>query len=183
MSMPSAANSWTIEELHRLPDDGNKYELVNGELFVTPAPNEEHETLAARLTRRLDPYVAAHQLGAVYRPRAIIRYRRSEVEPDLMVRLERIRRAGSWENAPVPLLVVEILSGTTRRRDHVQKRKLYMDAAVAEYWIFDGGTKSVLVVRPDAPDVLQTDTLVWTPANVPEPLTIPLHELFAGIGA
>ena len=182
MSMPSTANSWTLEELHRLPDDGNKYELVNGELLVTPAPNEEHETLAARLTRRLDPYVAAHQLGALYHPRAVMRYRRSEVEPDLMVRLERIRRAGSWENAPLPILVVEIISGTTRRRDHVHKRKLYTDAGVAQYWIVDGESKSVLVIRPGALDALETEALVWSPANAVESLTIPLDELFAGVG-
>jgi Uma2 family endonuclease len=58
------------------------------------------------------------------------------------------------------VLVVEILSGTTRRRDHVQQRQLYMNAAAAEYWIVDGGAKSVLVVRPGA-----------------------LHELFDGMGA
>ena len=56
---------WTLEELHSLPDDGNKYELVRGDLFVTPPPSEEHETILARLHALLIPYVAANALGMV----------------------------------------------------------------------------------------------------------------------
>src|SRR6476646_4325149 len=92
MSMPNTARAWTLAELHRLPDDGNKYELVYGELFVTPAPTEEHETIAASLSRSLVPFVEAQGLGLVYHPRAVVQRRKSEVEPDIMVRAERIRR-------------------------------------------------------------------------------------------
>ena len=53
--MPATTKVWTLEELHSLPDDGNKYELIRGELFVTPAPTNDHETISARLTRLLDP--------------------------------------------------------------------------------------------------------------------------------
>ena len=181
MSMPSTVKDWTLEELHRLPDDGNKYELVHGELFVTPAPNEEHETIAARLTRLLDPYVAEHGLGAVYRPRAVIRYRGSEVEPDLMVRAERIRRKDSWDDAPTPILVVEIISPTTRRRDRMQKRDLYREAGVAEYWVIDAESRSVLVVRLGEDDVTATDTLTWAPREATSPLSIQLDSLFVGV--
>ena len=86
MLMATQTKRWTLEELHRLPDDGNKYELVRGNLFVTPAPTEAHETILARLTMILVPYVAANELGLVYRPRAVVRFDGSEVEPDLMVR-------------------------------------------------------------------------------------------------
>ncbi len=78
MPMATATKRWTLEELHRLPDDGNKYELVRGDLFVTPPPTDAHETILARLTRLLDPYVAAHGLGFVYRPRAVLRFEGSE---------------------------------------------------------------------------------------------------------
>jgi Uma2 family endonuclease len=181
MSMPNTARAWTLAELHRLPEDGNKYELVYGELFVTPAPTEEHETIAARLTRMIDPYVAKHRLGLVYRPRAVVQRRKSEVEPDLMVRTERIRRKGSWRGAPVPLLVVEIVSPTTRRRDHIKKRTYYEDIGVAEYWIVDASERSVRVVRPNVEDTVVTATLSWMPAGVPRPLAISLARLFAGI--
>ena len=49
MHMATATKRWTLEELHSLPDDGNKYELVRGELFVTPPPTVDHETILARL--------------------------------------------------------------------------------------------------------------------------------------
>jgi len=86
MPMAQSTTQWTLDRLHSLPDDGNKYEIVHGELLVTPAPAPMHETIAARLTRLLDPYVAAHGLGYVYHPRAVFRRHGSEVEPDLIVR-------------------------------------------------------------------------------------------------
>jgi len=181
MSMPSTARAWTLAELHRLPEDGNKYELVYGELFVTPAPTEEHETIAARLARVLDPYVAEHGLGLVYRPRAVVQRRKSEVEPDLMVRAERIRRKGSWRGAPVPILVVELVSPTTRQRDHIKKRRYYEDIGVAEYWIVDASERCVRVVRPSAEDHVATGQLTWAPAGVSRPLSISLAKLFTGI--
>jgi hypothetical protein len=96
-----------------LPDDGNKYELVRGELFVTPPPTLDHETTTARLTRRLDPLVAAHRLGLIYHPKAVMRFEGSEVEPDLMVRQPGVRKATNWDSASVPSLVVEVLSPST----------------------------------------------------------------------
>src|SRR5215470_17543781 len=78
MHMAAAIKHWTLDELHRLPDDGNKYELVRGELFVTPAPSVGHETILARLSRALEPYVAQHGLGFVFHPRAVVRAEGSE---------------------------------------------------------------------------------------------------------
>src|SRR5438270_1344414 len=86
MAVSTETRPWTIEELHRLPDDGNKYEVLDGELFVTPAPSEAHEDILAHLTRIIDPFVARHNLGYVYHPRSVVRTQGSEVEPDLMVR-------------------------------------------------------------------------------------------------
>jgi Uma2 family endonuclease len=179
MAMSHAAREWTLEELHRLPEDGNRYELVFGELFVTPAPNEAHETVAARLTRILDPFVAEHRLGAVYHPRAVIQHAGSEVEPDLMVRAERMLRKGSWVGAPIPVLVVEIQSDVTRRRDHVQKRRFYLEAGVAEYWIVDTEAEQVRVIGLDGRDDVRRGELTWSPAAAAVTLTIDLEALFA----
>ncbi|MEO8624678.1 MAG: Uma2 family endonuclease, partial [bacterium] len=99
MHMATDTKRWTLDELQRLPEDSNKYELVRGELFVTPAPTGEHETILARLSMRLVPYVFANDLGMVFHPRAIVRFDGSEVEPDLMVR--RLHPGGSfdWDEA------------------------------------------------------------------------------------
>src|SRR5688572_29758143 len=71
MAMPDTLDRWTLAELHRLPDDGNRYELVRGQLFVTPAPSYAHQRLASVLGALLQPYVAAHGLGEVAHPRSI----------------------------------------------------------------------------------------------------------------
>lgn len=178
MPMAERIHKWTLRELHRLPDDGNKYELVRGELFVTPAPSREHEELAAVLGRMLDAYAAQHRLGRVYRPRAIIRIEGSEVEPDVMVRPVSPGRPRAWVHAPLPILVVEILSDTTRRRDLDDKRSLYIDERIPEYWIVDGDERRVTAVRPDASDQVCDTTLTWHPAGATEPLTIDLPRFF-----
>ena len=179
MRMADPTTRWTIDELHRLPDDGNKYELVRGELFVTPPPTDEHETISARLTRLLDPYVAANGLGLVYRPRAVVRIGiDTEVEPDLMVRQPQDEPQATWEGAPLPILVVEIESPTTRRRDHLHKRSVYMDAGIPEYWIIDGEERAVLVIRPGHEDVVAGETLTWHPSGAAQPLVIDLADVF-----
>ena len=172
MHMATRTKQWTLEEVHSLPDDGNKYELVRGELFVTPPPTDEHETILARLSRLLDPFVAENGLGMVYHPRAVMRFEGSEVEPDLMVRQPHPDRRGDWDSAPTPILIVEVLSGSTRRRDHVQKRQLYLDAGVPEYWIVDSEHATIRVVRPGVADMLATQELTWAPAGAREPLVI-----------
>src|SRR6516164_7222845 len=110
--MSAAIKHWTLDELHRLPDDGNKYELVRGELFVTPPPSDDHETILARLSRMLEPFGAAQRLGFVYHPRAVVRAEGSEAEPDLMVRGSKPAGGRDWDDAPIPILVIEVLSGS-----------------------------------------------------------------------
>jgi Uma2 family endonuclease len=179
LAVSTQTKPWTLEELHRLPDDGNKYELLDGQLFVTPAPAEVHEDILARLTRLIDPYVAAHGLGRVYRPRAVLRTHGSELEPDLMVRpLRKEPPVKDWDDAPVPILVVEVLSPTTRRRDLTKKRDFYLRIGVAEYWIVDPDRESVRVARPNREDHEPADLLVWAPANATNDLVIPLTSIF-----
>lgn len=178
MSMATELKRWTLEELHNLPDDGNKYELVRGELFVTPPPTDDHETIAARLARMLDPFVAANGLGMLYRPRAVMQFEGSEVEPDLMVREPQASRKASWAGAPTPLLVVEILSPYTRRRDRQQKRSFYLDAGVAEYWIVDPEANAITSIRAGHADVVTRDRLVWAPPGTAATLSIDVAAVF-----
>lgn len=178
MSMVTARKVWTLEELHSLPDDGNKYELIHGELFVTPSPTDEHETILARLTRLLDPFVASNSLGYVYRARAVMRFRGSEAEPDLMVRQPKSGSGADWDTAPTPILVVEVLSGSTRRRDHEQKRNLYIEAGVEEYWIVDPERRSVTVVQADTQDRVERERLTWAPSGVGARFEIQIAQIF-----
>ena len=168
---------WTLEEVHSLPDDGNKYELVRGELFVTPPPTDYHETISARLTRLLDPFVAANGLGLVYRPRAVMRFEGSEVEPDLMVRQAHPRPEKGWDRAPRASLIVEIISDSTRRRDYEQKKSLYQDAGV-EYWIVDPERRTVTVVRVGEADRVEREVVRWTPSGSSSALILGASDIF-----
>ncbi len=164
--MATNTKVWTLEEVHRLPDDGNKYELIRGELFVTPPPSVDHEEVLARLSAMLTRYVESHGIGRVYRPRAVICFEGSEAESDLMARRVPLGSHGNaWEKLPPPLLVVEVLSPTTRRRDLLNKREYYLDAGAAEYWIVDGERREIRVVRPRHEDVTVRDSLVWRAAR------------------
>lgn len=180
MVMATRGKRWTLQELHRLPDDGNRYELVHGELFVTPAPSYRHEAILIRLTRFLDPFVLAHGLGFVYHPRALVRFRDSEVEPDLFVGPEHPDPDAPWEKAPLPTLVVEIVSRSTRRRDYGPKKDLYLEIGVPEYWIVDRERRAVVVVRPGEPDRAETERFSWTPPRIGASLVV---EIAAVLGS
>ena len=177
MPVAPPTDAWTLAMLDALPHDGNKYELVRGELFVTPAPSRMHEFVGARLARMLEPYVVAQGLGYVFRPRAVVRFEGSEVEPDLLVRREDAPHL-DWDSAPVPSLVVEILSPTTRRRDRNQKRDLYLDAGVGEYWIVDAESATITVVRRGATDAVVNDVVRWSPSSATGSLELRLSDVF-----
>ena len=179
MEMATVTKRWTLDDLNTLPDDGNKYEVVRGELFVTPPPTPTHETVCAVLHRILDRYVEAETLGMVYTPRAVLRFEDSEVEPDLMVRQKHVGDSSTWPSAPIPLLIVEVFSPSTQRRDVNQKRDLYMDAGVGEYWMVDPDRRAIIVVRKDRENELVTDEMTWHPASVREPLIFAVARVFA----
>lgn len=179
MVMATETKHWTLAELHRLPDDGNKYELVRGVLFVTPAPTDPHETIAARIRHLLMPYVNKHSLGYMFSPRAVLMFEGSQVEPDVMVRQPHPDEHNpAWETAPTPSLVVEIASRTTSRRDHTEKRALYLDADVPEYWIVDGRERIITVVKPTGEDEVVRDAMSWQSHGVSEALCFNLEKVF-----
>lgn len=178
MFMSTSTNVWTLAELDRLPNDGNKYELVDGELFVTPAPSTAHQQLISVLLKFLAPYVWARGLGAISIPRSVVRTEESEVEPDLMVRMSPTTLPEKWVEMPTPSLVVEVLSRTTRRRDHEQKRALYLRIGVPEYWIVDRWSRTIRVIRRDVGDVIADSVLEWQPEGASESLRVDVRAYF-----
>jgi len=178
MLMALATRAWTLAELDRLPDDGNKYELVEGELFVTPAPSPAHERLSSVLYSILLPYVRKERLGDIYTPRAVVRTNGSEVEPDLTVRPYVSTVPETWEQMPTPSLVVEILSQTTRRRDQDHKRRFYQRIGVVEYWMVDRWSRSICVVKGDAYDLIAASMLEWQPTGAASALRIDVAAYF-----
>jgi Uma2 family endonuclease len=178
MHMALETKRWTRGDLEHLPDDGNMYEVVHGELFVTPAPRARHQQIVVVLARIIGRYVDAHGLGDIHQARSVLVFEGSEVEPDIMVKPKVSAPPPEWESAPTPFLVVEVLSDTTRRRDRIEKRGLYLEAGVDEYWIVDGERRSITVIRPEQSDEELSDWLHWHPAGAPVPLEMDVAAMF-----
>ena len=181
MLMVTKTRAWTAEDLDRLPDDGNRYEVVEGELFVTPAPSLPHQVVAGAIYRHLYPFVEHHyRLGWVmFAPGDVHVNAKSRVQPDIfVVPRTAAGKPASWREAPTPILVVEVLSDSTAQRDLGPKRELYRRAGVVEYWIVDHEKRTVAVVRHGQADVELGDRLTWFPVGATEALVIDLPELF-----
>ena len=102
----------------------------------------------------------------------------SEVEPDLMVRQEAPGIGNAWEKAPHPILIIEVNSPSTRRRDRAQKKEFYIDARIPEYWIVDPESKAITIVRPGEADQDVVDVVRWHPAGAREPFTLRVTDVF-----
>jgi Uma2 family endonuclease len=180
MVMALATGTWTVAERDRLPDDGNRYEVVDGELFVTPMPVPRHQQIVKRLFLLLHDYVEKHGLGSVFESGTdVIFSPRDVVIPDVVgYPFRDDQLPATWKDAPKPMLVVEVRSESTWRRDVGPKRRLYVRGEVPEYWIVDGEERTVTVVRPGHEDVRIADVLMWSAAGAKRALEIPLPELF-----
>jgi Uma2 family endonuclease len=176
------ARRWTREEVLALPDDGNRYELVDGELFVSPTPRPAHQFAVLALSALLAPYVARHDLGVLMHLPADLDLASGQVvQPDIFVATpEAGRRIRAWEDVGIPRLVVEVLSPRTASFDRVQKRRRYLAAGVPTYWIVDLDARFVEVWTPhtDRPAII-ADTLTWRPDPSAPALELDLRSFFA----
>jgi Uma2 family endonuclease len=184
MGMPDTRTRWTADMVRALPDDGNRYEVVDGELLVTPAPTRPHQRAASEVLRLLSDYARAVGIGeALMSPADIELDPHGMVQPDVFVDgYVGGRPTNEWNVGAPLLLVVEILSPGTARADRTIKRRRYQRAGIPEYWIVDLDGRVVERWRPDdeRPEVLG-ESLEWRPAAGAEPLTIALPPLFARI--
>lgn len=182
MGMPEATTRWTREMVLALPDDGNRYELVDGELLVTPPPTPRHQRAVAGLLERLQPYVRRNRLGVLFFSPADIELEPGEVmQPDLFLApVEGGRGPGEWQDIRSLLLAVEVLSPSTARYDRQIKRRRFQRARVPEYWIVDLDARIVERWRPDdARPEVTSETLIWQLSPSVVPLEIDLPGLFA----
>ena len=181
--METAAGPYTIEMLDRFPNDGNRYEILDGVLIVTPAPGPSHQLVQARLGPALASYVESHRLGQLYfGPSDVIFDEHTRFEPDLLVVLgEAARRLRSWRELPDPALAVEILSPSSARWDRGGKRERYLTRC-AEYWIVDLDARLVERWRPgDERPAIHRDVLEWRPDPAVPALRVDVASLFADL--
>jgi Uma2 family endonuclease len=187
MGMPALdlTRRWTREEVLALPDDGNRYELVDGELLVSPSPTRPHQRTVFRLARLVHEYVAAHRLGETLLSPADIRFHPGEIlQPDVFVAPPIAGRVGQdWDDVGVPLLVIEVLSPHTADFDRVKKGHRYQRSGVPTYWIVDLDARVVEVWTPTAKRaVVVTGTLTWQPHSSLPAMEIDLPAFFRALG-
>lgn len=185
MGMPETLDRWTAARVRELPDDGNRYEVVDGELLVTPAPKFDHQDAAFELAKTLSTYLArtAGVGHAVMSPADIEFDPDTLVQPDVfVVPLTRGRRPKDWTDVRGLLLAVEVLSPSTARADRTVKRRRYQRAGVPEYWIVDLDARLVERWRPgdERPEIV-TERLEWQPQGSAAALIIDLVALFARV--
>ena len=180
MHMATKTRRWTRTDIDRMPEDGNRYEVVDGALFVSPPPSPEHEGIIYELAALLDAFVRRNAIGAVLSGKPAVVYGDSYVEPDI-VGCERPRPfPKKWDDMPRPFLLVEVISPTSWRRDRVFKHTLYTRERV-EYWIVDPEARTFTIASPGQPDRVVNDRLTWTPPNSAQTFELDVDAFFRGL--
>jgi Uma2 family endonuclease len=166
MNMDTA--TLTYADYALLPDDGQRHEIIEGELYVNPAPNLRHQTISFNLVLLIGTYVRERALGRVYfAPCDVVLSETDVLQPDLFfvsAAREALLTDANVQGAPD--LVIEILSPSTRNLDESVKLARYERFGVDEYWIVDPEARSIHVYRRDG-ERLRT-------AATSDPLTSPL---------
>ncbi len=151
----------TADDLAELPDDGTRYELIWGELYMSPSPNTKHQRVLGRLLVLLNAFVSSGNTGEVFVSPLDVRFDEfNVVQPDLIVvgsvHSNRVTEAGVVE---APDLCVEILSSGSRSCDFVKKNVLYATFGVPEYWIVDPERERITVHVLDVDQYVPQESL------------------------
>jgi Uma2 family endonuclease len=187
MGMPAVEHRrWTAAEVRALIDANPlqtpRYELVDGELLVTPSPGMHHQSVVGGLLVALIGYLDRERVGKAFTSPSDV-----ELAPELLVQpdvyvlpIREWRRILSEGNpARELMLAIEVLSPSSSRHDRVRKRPHYQ-RTVPEYWIVDVDARLVERWRPgDARPEIVTDTLTWHADGAAAPFSLPLSPLFA----
>ena len=184
MAMPASARKWTVEEVREMQDEDRawpRYELIGGELIVTPSPTVTHQRVIMGVIRLLDGYLAEQRIGELLTSPADLELMPGTiVQPDVFVLADS--RYKSWREAKSLLLAVEVISPSSRRVDRVTKRRFFAEVDVAEYWVIDADDRLFERTRAgDARPEILDQTMEWRPTGTSEPLVIDIAEFFATV--
>jgi Uma2 family endonuclease len=173
----------SYEEFRQLPDDGKRYELISGEVHLTPAPNTKHQFVVHNLDISLSPYVQKNKLGEVWEAPLDVRLAEgTALQPDLVFVANRRAEIVREEFiAGAPDLVVEVLSASTAVHDGATKLPIYAAASVPEVWLIDSQAKTVEVLKLQGKKYFVDATLAGDQvltSNLFPGWQLPLRDLF-----
>ncbi len=187
MALTKPAGTWTYDDLFSLPDDGRRYEIIEGELYEMPAPSWDHVAVVMNLIGLLLPIVESLGGRLATAPADVFFEGADPVQPDIMAMLPGGNAVGRGRGIEgVPDLLIEVLSPSNRGHDLLTKRALYARAGVREYWIVDPMSQTVdmLTLDRDALHTVQTaageDVVV---SGLLGDVAFPLARIFAGTNA
>lgn len=151
--MQTSTIKYTFQDYVTLPENGKRYEIMEGELFMTPAPQVYHQIVLSNLEQTLRNIIQANKLGIVLiAPTDVVFSEENVVQPDILFISSNRRSIVSVDNIKgAPDLIVEVLSKRTQSIDRKQKRQLYEKFGVREYWMVDPDGKNIelLVLEHD----------------------------------
>lgn len=179
--MPLAPEYFTADMVRALPEDGQRHEVVLGELLLTPAPGWQHQRIVGRLFRLLA--TACDEIGtleAMIAPADVSWGEDTLVQPDVFVVPKELAIAGEPARTPELTLVAEVLSPSTARQDRFPKRALYQRQGVATIWLVDPEQRLVEVWTLEASrPQMEREELVWRTGVRGTAVSIDLRLLFA----
>ena len=175
--------NWTYETYAAIPDNGKRYQVVNGVLFMSPAPNKWHQKAVGRIFRYLAAHIEETRMGEVYiAPFDVELAPNIIVQPDVMILLKpHLEKATDKRIIGAPDLVVEISSPGTAGFDRRQKQDAYAHAGVPEYWIVDPASHTIelLILKNNAylsPGIFQGQQTL--PSMIVPDFPIPVEQFF-----
>ncbi|MEO8451991.1 MAG: Uma2 family endonuclease [Gemmatimonadota bacterium] len=178
--MPLTLPHFTIADLDRMPEDGNRYELLAGMLLVTPEAGGLHQSILSRLSTRVANYLEPAGLAYAVSPGVVPSGPDTQLEPDLLVVPMRYFGA-DWRRITERWLAAEVSGVGSRVYDRDYKRDAYLDMGVREVWRLDLSDRVIYVSRPGEPaDVPYGERLEWHPPEMPAPFVLEVPALFHG---
>jgi Uma2 family endonuclease len=183
MGMALPVPQFTIEMLDEFPDDGNRYELLEGMLLVTPAPSLTHQIVATRLAAILIDALGEGRKAHVVAVGALQRGDNTQLQPDILVFPASFSPNTDWRTVHGWWLAVEVMSPSSRVYDRVVKRDAYLALGVEEYWVVDMRDRSIEVwKRGSTGSERVMDSLTWHPATLDTDVVVNLDEVFRDVG-
>lgn len=181
MAMPVPLRRYTVDELDEFPPDGNRYELLDGVLFVSPAPGLSHGMLVARLASLFDQFLVSEPGTFVAAP-GVVEVRPSlRMEPDVLVGRLAPGKGSGWDRVAERWLAIEVSGSGSRIYDRDYKLDAYLAVGVREVWRVEVETRRLFVRRAGEEECLAGDVATWRSPTSGRELGIVVSTMFEGI--
>jgi Uma2 family endonuclease len=182
MAMSFPLPTYTVDMVRAFPPDGQRYELVEGMLLVTPQPASDHQIVVMRLAAALTAYLGVPAPAHVVSPGEIEIAPRLHLEPDILVFPAAFAPGTRWTEISGWWLAAEVLSPSSQRYDRDYKLEAYLRLGVAEVWLVDLDRRLVEISAADGRRLeSHSRSLSWHPAGMPRPMVLNLEDLFRDV--